>query len=104
MAGFDRGLHGFLLVQVCKYMWLKHDSQATEKASKEHEGWPKCRQSFAKAFVKTRVSGVNALFRRQMAAGNGDLDAKEFWSGKRGSNSRPQPWQGCALPTELFPP
>ncbi len=26
------------------------------------------------------------------------------WSGKRGSNSRPQPWQGCALPAELFPP
>src|SRR5688572_18083161 len=26
------------------------------------------------------------------------------WSGKRGSNPRPQPWQGCALPTELFPP
>ena len=24
-------------------------------------------------------------------------------SGKRGSNSRHQPWQGCALPTELFP-
>ena len=23
------------------------------------------------------------------------------WSGKRGSNSRPQPWQGCALPAEL---
>ncbi len=21
-----------------------------------------------------------------------------MWSGKRGSNSRPQPWQGCALP------
>ena len=27
----------------------------------------------------------------------------EKWSGKRDSNSRPQPWQGCALPTELFP-
>ena len=26
-----------------------------------------------------------------------------FPSGKRDSNSRPQPWQGCALPTELFP-
>ena len=26
-----------------------------------------------------------------------------IWSGKRVSNSRPQPWQGCALPTELFP-
>ena len=25
------------------------------------------------------------------------------WSGKRDSNSRPQPWQGCALPAELFP-
>ncbi len=24
-------------------------------------------------------------------------------SGKRDSNSRPQPWKGCALPTELFP-
>jgi hypothetical protein len=27
----------------------------------------------------------------------------QAWSGKRVSNSRPQPWQGCALPTELFP-
>ena len=25
-----------------------------------------------------------------------------LWSGKRGSNPRPQPWQGCALSTELF--
>jgi hypothetical protein len=25
-------------------------------------------------------------------------------SGQRDSNSRPQPWQGCALPTELCPP
>ena len=24
------------------------------------------------------------------------------WSEKRGSNPRPQPWQGCALPAELF--
>ena len=24
-------------------------------------------------------------------------------SGKRDSNSRPRPWQGRALPTELFP-
>ncbi len=26
-----------------------------------------------------------------------------IWSGKRVSNSRPIPWQGIALPTELFP-
>ena len=25
------------------------------------------------------------------------------WSGKRGSNPRPSPWQGDALSTELFP-
>ena len=28
---------------------------------------------------------------------------KYIWSGKRDSNPRHQPWQGCALPTELFP-
>lgn len=27
----------------------------------------------------------------------------EEWSGKRDSNPRPLPWQGNALPTELFP-
>ena len=26
-----------------------------------------------------------------------------IWSGKRGSNSQPPPWQGGALPIELFP-
>ncbi|CAM2193806.1 protein of unknown function [Paraburkholderia kururiensis] len=29
--------------------------------------------------------------------------ASKIWSGRRVSNSRPQPWQGCALPTELLP-
>ena len=29
-------------------------------------------------------------------------DFKGKWSEKPGSNRRPQPWQGCALPTELF--
>ncbi len=33
----------------------------------------------------------------------GQIIADAMWSGKRDSNSRPQPWQGCALPTELFP-
>ena len=28
---------------------------------------------------------------------------KGNWSEKRDSNPRPQPWQGCALPTELLP-
>ena len=29
--------------------------------------------------------------------------ALEKWSGRRGSDSRPPPWQGGALPTELLP-
>ena len=29
--------------------------------------------------------------------------AKSRWSGQRDSNPRPQPWQGCALPTEPCP-
>ena len=29
--------------------------------------------------------------------------AGKAWSGLRGSNPRPQPWQGCALPTALSP-
>jgi hypothetical protein len=32
-----------------------------------------------------------------------DLISQILWSGKRDSNSRPRPWQGRALPTELFP-
>ncbi len=31
------------------------------------------------------------------------MTAPGNWSGRRVSNSRPQPWQGCALPTELLP-
>ena len=32
-----------------------------------------------------------------------DFSEAFSWSGKRDSNSRPRPWQGRALPTELFP-
>jgi hypothetical protein len=31
------------------------------------------------------------------------LSARAIWSGIRDSNSRPIPWQGIALPTELIP-
>ncbi|CAI8949549.1 hypothetical protein EMIT0P218_50045 [Pseudomonas sp. IT-P218] len=33
----------------------------------------------------------------------GERRFRQIWSGKRDSNSRPRPWQGRALPTELFP-
>jgi hypothetical protein len=31
------------------------------------------------------------------------IEVAKNWSGKRDSNSRPRPWQGRALPAELFP-
>jgi hypothetical protein len=31
-------------------------------------------------------------------AGNPNLRISDHWSGRRDSNPRPQPWQGCALP------
>ena len=41
---------------------------------------------------------------RAIPPGTHDLiSLYKFWSGRRVSNSRPQPWQGCALPTELLP-
>ncbi len=45
-------------------------------------------------FLKTKRQPHKTKKRQQFAV---------LMSGKRGSNSRPQPWQGCALPTELFP-
>ena len=34
---------------------------------------------------------------------NLSLPSSYYWSGLRGSNPPPQPWQGCALPNELNP-
>jgi hypothetical protein len=51
------------------------------------------------------IRGITALLSRLTINEKGKQLASLFviWSGKRVSNSRPQPWQGCALPTELFP-
>ena len=40
---------------------------------------------------------------RLAAPSEAPLQRSEGWSGKRDSNPRPQPWQGCALPTKLLP-
>ena len=50
-------------------------------------------------FIRSRVrAGYNNTQKKDDQNGH-----PFFVSGKRDSNSRPQPWQGCALPTELFP-
>ena len=51
------------------------------------------------------VAGDEGPFSSHISTRKGE----PFWfslfslSGKRDSDPRPQPWQGCALPTELFP-
>ena len=46
-------------------------------------------------FLNVLSSGINTKYKFCN-------DFKGKWSEKPGSNRRPQPWQGCALPTELF--
>ena len=52
--------------------------------------------------VRTRLELVTPCV-TGMYSNQTELTHQKEMSGKRDSNSRPQPWQGCALPTELFP-
>jgi hypothetical protein len=47
--------------------------------------------------------GKVALYQLSYSRIGVQLITVKHWSGRRVSNSRPQPWQGCALPTELLP-
>ena len=47
-----------------------------------------------------RLGGADG---RETRRPRSDRPGPHSLSGRRGSNSRPQPWQGCALPTELRP-
>ena len=53
--------------------------------------------------------GIEVLQTCALPLGHGAENIKQHplsvacWSGLRGSNPPPQPWQGCALPNELNP-
>ena len=55
--------------------------------------WPLCHPAAAASHIPTPLK----------PKGEARWLPQEIWSGRRVSNSRPQPWQGCALPTELRP-
>ena len=61
------------------------------------------KNTFCYVAVRTRLElvtpCVTGMYSNQTELTHQEIKA----SGKRDSNSRPQPWQGCALPTELFP-
>src|ERR1700719_3165288 len=60
------------------------------------------------SLARNDVSSSSRVAKSKSPAAGGASRVKscclaELWSGKRDSNSRPRPWQGRALPTELFP-
>jgi Protein kinase domain len=58
----------------------------------------------ADQYYAAYYSTQEASGRRSKKEARNPMKATDFReSGKRDSNPRPQPWQGCALPTELFP-
>ena len=66
----------------------------------------KLSNTYARAETRTRDGGFAdlclATWPRRQSVDIGCGSKK--WSGKRDSNPRPQRWQRCALPAELFPP
>ena len=65
------------------------------------------RRSPARPLDLTRCAQVEAASSSLPAAFQKEntilTDGVSFWSGRRGSNSLPRPWQGRALPDELRP-
>jgi hypothetical protein len=57
------------------------------------------------AGIRTRVQGFAdpCLATRPRRHDERRPQGRPLWSGRPGSNRRPQPWQGCALPAELRP-
>ncbi len=53
--------------------------------------------------TRTRDPDLGKVVLYQLSYSRLGMVTFKFWSGKRDSNSRPRPWQGRALPTELFP-
>ncbi len=67
-------------------------------AELQSAAWPLCHPAFVRGHYSKSPMRIPAP-----AARLGGFCWLRNWSGKRDSNSRPRPWQGRALPTELFP-
>src|SRR5690606_16941805 len=88
----------------CRYSTFLLALDVAEKKGGSREGRAPARPAAVSLVANTGKSQAQkkspeALFCSSVQQGC----LKRIWSGKRDSNSRPQPWQGCALPTELFP-
>ena len=79
--GFEPGSEGF--ADLCLTTWLWH-------------------RIFCQGSLWSSPAVWSAAL-RQRRARRDVCPLKRKWSGRRGSDSRPPPWQGGALPTELLP-
>ena len=99
-SGVKTGLTKALVLKKknsCKLFTYKSFNQCSKRDSNPHRRF--CPRDF-----KSLVSTIPPFELRRMEKAERNRGLLCFWvSGKRDSNSRPQPWQGCALPTELFP-
>ncbi len=78
-----------------------------ELASRHPANGTAIRRNPASPLNLTRFAQVEAVSSNLPAAFQKEntilTDGVSFWSGRRGSNSLPRPWQGRALPDELRP-
>ncbi len=92
-------LHGFAIRCITALL-----SRQKHWQKRESHCFPFFRISGAGDEARTRDLNLGKVALYQLSYSRIVTGTKSIqWSGRRGSNSRPQPWQGCALPTELLP-
>ena len=109
--GFEPGNQGF--ADPCLTTWLCHRMEKGAKylllffcgAGDEESAAAPPAADEARRFRGSGTIGAHPKGGRESYRRDGERrDAREMkWSGRRGSNSLPPPWQGGALPDELRP-
>ena len=83
----------------CFFWSGRRGSLAARQRRDTHTGTKTChRHVFLAALAPCSSLGPRYAKRNTILS-----DGVSFWSGRRGSNSLPRPWQGRALPDELRP-
>ena len=88
----------------------KGKMEATVRIELTNEGFADpCLTTWQRRPLKFQKAEKVAFYSQRLALGgvhgqrSETRGPKVTWSGKRDSNPRPRPWQGRALPAELFP-
>ena len=106
-----RGIPKRNTTQRAVFLYFSRSAQQNRRGSNSLPGIPRMAEPFAGALpspldltrcalVEAASSILPATFQKENTI---LTDGVSFWSGRRGSNSLPRPWQGRALPDELRP-